>query len=359
MKVAQRENSVILLEDNYESKYQGFDPDSQESYIIMSNYTSAYVLQSAGLAMKIQDEYSKKARRVNKGVHRQSIWVLWRTGMPSVLTEIGYLTNPQEELFLGSDKGQTYMAACLFRAFRRYKDEVEGRKIVYDDELENQKPLEKEIHVSYKEQHSFPTESNDQLIKDDSNTVKVKVITDDPITKEVVNQLNNALDEETYKQKKYRQLIVLADLNFRNKNYSDAKSFYNQAINLNIFNDLYPSKRIKSLDSIENTQKNVIDPNIEMIQSPIKKEQIVFKVQFASSEKEIDYKSIYAQIKDVSFYRLGQLYKYTSGQFQTLDDAVKRQFELKEIGYKDSFVVAFKDGVRIDMTEAKKITGTK
>jgi len=359
MKVAQRENSVILLEDNYESKYQGFDPDSQESYIIMSNYTSAYVLQSAGLAMKIQDEYSKKARRVNKGVHRQSIWVLWRTGMPSVLTEIGYLTNPQEELFLGSDKGQTYMAACLFRAFRRYKDEVEGRKIVYDDEFENQKPLEKEIHVSYKEQHSFPTESNDQLIKDDSNTVKVKVITDDPITKEVVNQLNNALDEETYKQKKYRQLIVLADLNFRNKNYSDAKSFYNQAINLNIFNDLYPSKRIKSLDSIENTQKNVIDPNIEMIQSPIKKEQIVFKVQFASSEKEIDYKSIYAQIKDVSFYRLGQLYKYTSGQFQTLDDAVKRQFELKEIGYKDSFVVAFKDGVRIDMTEAKKITGTK
>ena len=59
----------------------------------MSNYTSAYVIQSASLAMKIQDEYAKKAGRIDKGVHRQSIWVLWRTAMPSILTEIGYLTN--------------------------------------------------------------------------------------------------------------------------------------------------------------------------------------------------------------------------------------------------------------------------
>jgi len=359
MKVAQRENSVILLEENYESKYQGFDPDSEESYIIMSNYTSAYVLQSAGLAMKIQDEYSKKASRVDKGVHRQSIWVLWRTGMPSVLTEIGYLTNPQEELFLGSDKGQTYMAACLLRAFRKYKDEVEGRKLIYDDEFENQKPLEKEVHRSYKEQIPVTTELNDQIIKDDSNTVKVKVIADNTLSNEVVNQLNNALDDEAYKQKKYRQLVVLADLNFRNKNYSDAKSFYNQAINLNISDDLYPSKRIKSLDSIENIIKNGGFSNIEMIQIPIKKEQIVFKVQFASSEKEMDYKTIYAQIKDLSFYKVGQLFKYTSGQFQTFEEATKRQIELRDIGFKDCFVIAFKEGLRIDITEAKKISETK
>jgi N-acetylmuramoyl-L-alanine amidase len=359
MKVAQRENSVILLEDNYESKYQGFDPDSEESYIIMSNYTSAYVLQSAGLAMKIQEEYSKKASRVDKGVHRQSIWVLWRTGMPSVLTEIGYLTNPQEELFLGSDKGQTYMAACLLRAFRKYKDEVEGRKQVYDDEFENQKPLEKEVHISYKEQIPVPTESNDQIIKSDSNTVKVEVIKDNPKSNEVVNQLNNALEDEAYKQKKYRQLVVLADLNFRNKNYSDAKSFYNQAINLNISNDLYPSKRIKSLDSIENIMKNVVDSNIDLIQPPIKKDQIVFKVQFASSEKEMDYKTTYSQLKDVSFYKVGQLFKYTSGQFQTFEEATQRQIELRDSGFKDCFVVAFKEGLRMDIMEAKKMIGTK
>lgn len=72
MKVATRENSAIFYEDEYEKKYGGFDPESEESYIIMSNYTSAYVIQSANLAMKIQEEYAKKAGRVDKGVHRQS-----------------------------------------------------------------------------------------------------------------------------------------------------------------------------------------------------------------------------------------------------------------------------------------------
>lgn len=362
MKVAQRENSVILLEDNYESKYQGFDPDSEESYIIMSNYTSAYVLQSAGLAMKIQDEYSKKASRVDKGVHRQSIWVLWRTGMPSVLTEIGYLTNPQEELFLGSEKGQNYMAACLFRAFRKYKDEVEVRKLNYDDEFENQKPLEKEVHISYKEQIPLQSEVVNDLnssIKNDSNTVNTKIIADNPMSNETVNQLNNALDDEMYKQKKYRQLIVLADLNFRNKNFGDAKSFYNQAIFLNIRADSYPSQQIKSIDSIDYAIKNNLVSNIEIIQNTIKNEQIIFKVQFSSSEKEIDYKVNYIQIKDVTFYKVGQIYKYTAGQFQTFEEATQRQMELRDIGFKDCFVVAFKDGIRMDITEAKKSIGTK
>ena len=153
--------------------------------------------------------------------------------------------------------------------------------------------------------------------------------------------------------------MVLADLNFRNKNYSDAKSFYNQAINLNISNDLYPSKRIKSLDSIENIMKNVVDSNIDLIQPPIRKDQIVFKVQFASSEKEMDYKTTYSQIKDVSFYKVGQLFKYTSGQFQSFEDATQRQIELRDSGFKDCFVVAFKEGLRMDITEAKKMTGTK
>lgn len=170
MKVAQRENSAMLLEDNYETKYQGFDPNSEESYIIMSNYTSSYVIQSASLALKIQDQYLNKAGRVDKGVHRQSIWVLWRTSMPSVLTEIGYLTNPQEEKFLGSEKGQSYLAACLFRAFRKYKDEQEGIKKNYDDEIENQVPLAKETYTISK----VSTEENVEEQKDEATDAVVK-----------------------------------------------------------------------------------------------------------------------------------------------------------------------------------------
>ena len=144
MKVATRENSAIFYEDDYEKKYGGFDPESEESYIIMSNYTSAYVIQSASLAMKLQEEYTRKAGRIDRGVHRQSIWVLWRTSMPSILTELGYLTNPLEEAFLGSEKGQDYLARAMFRGLRKYKDDVEGTRREYADEFELQEPLENE-----------------------------------------------------------------------------------------------------------------------------------------------------------------------------------------------------------------------
>jgi N-acetylmuramoyl-L-alanine amidase len=136
--VAKRENSAILLEDNYVKKYDGFDPNSDESYIIMSMFTDTYLEQSLSFASKVQKQYRGKAGRADKGVKRASLWVLWRTFMPSVLTEIGFLTNPEEEQFLGSNKGQDYIASGLFRAFREYKDEVEGVAKKYDDDFEKQ-----------------------------------------------------------------------------------------------------------------------------------------------------------------------------------------------------------------------------
>lgn len=382
MKVAQRENSVILLEDNYESKYQGFDPDSQESYIIMSNYTSAYVIQSAGLAMKIQEEYSKKASRVDKGVHRQSIWVLWRTAMPSILTEIGYLTNPQEEKFLGSEKGQDYMAACLFRAFRKYKNEVEGTKLTYNDDLENQKPLEKEVYIDSKDTSSVaveeeelekpkvdvkttidkPVENKDVALKKEKE-LRAKAIADS-IAKATTVQLNANNTEKESKLKKYKQLLVLADLNYKNKNYTDAKSFYNQAINLKVNEEKYPLKRIASVDSILAKQnvaievKEKVEPEKVLVTNP-SNSKVLFKVQFASNDKEVDSKLKYANVTDVWFYKMGAVYKYTSGNFKTFDDATKQQTKLKELGYKDCFVAAFKNDVRMDINEAKKLVDSK
>ncbi len=136
--VAKRENSAILLEDNYVQKYDGFDPNSDESYIIMSMFSDNYIEQSLNFASKVQKQFATKASRIDKGVKRASLWVLWRTYMPSVLTELGFLTNPKEEQFLGSSKGQDYMASSLFRAFREYKDEIEGTVKKYDDSFEKQ-----------------------------------------------------------------------------------------------------------------------------------------------------------------------------------------------------------------------------
>jgi N-acetylmuramoyl-L-alanine amidase len=106
----------------------------------MSMFADTYLDQSLSFASKVQKQYGEKIGRADKGVKRASLWVLWRTYMPSLLTEIGYLTNREEEFFLGSTKGQEYIASGLFRAFREYKDEIEGSVKKYDDAFEKQEP---------------------------------------------------------------------------------------------------------------------------------------------------------------------------------------------------------------------------
>ncbi len=123
--VAKRENSVILLEDNKET-YEGFDPKSPESYILFSLYQSAYLDNSLKLADKIEHQFKERVQRKSRGVRQAGFWVLYRTSMPSVLVETGYLSNINEEKYLNDSYGQTLIASGLFRAFRDYKNEIES-----------------------------------------------------------------------------------------------------------------------------------------------------------------------------------------------------------------------------------------
>ena len=118
--VAKRENSVILLEENYQEKYQGFDPESPEVNIMFEIMQEAYQENSIILAQNIEEQFSKRAGRSSRGVKQSSLWVLWNTAMPSVLIEIGYLTNPKEESELATAEVQDYIASAIFRAIRDY-----------------------------------------------------------------------------------------------------------------------------------------------------------------------------------------------------------------------------------------------
>lgn len=123
MRVAIKENSVILLEDNYEETYAGFDPTKPETWIAITLYQNTFLNQSISLAQKIQDEFKSRVKRKDRGVKQQPLYVTSRTAMPAVLVELGFLTNPTEEDFLNSESGQKYMASAIFRAFRDYKIE--------------------------------------------------------------------------------------------------------------------------------------------------------------------------------------------------------------------------------------------
>lgn len=128
LRIAQKENSVITFEENFEEKYEGFDPNSPESYIIFNFMQNAYLEQSTTLATLVQDQYTKRVGRKDRKVQQASFWVLAATSMPSILTELGFISNPDEEKFLISAKGQDYMASAIFRAVRAYKEEIEGKQ---------------------------------------------------------------------------------------------------------------------------------------------------------------------------------------------------------------------------------------
>jgi N-acetylmuramoyl-L-alanine amidase len=129
LEVAKKENAAITYEDDYEKKYQGYDPNSAESFIIFSYVQNTYLKQSLDFANSIQREFAGTAKRANRGVKQAGFLVLWKTAMPGVLIETGFISNPDEEKFLTSASGQSQIAASIFRAFHNYKLQIESRSL--------------------------------------------------------------------------------------------------------------------------------------------------------------------------------------------------------------------------------------
>ena len=118
--VAKRENSVITQEANYRTVYKNFDPNKSESYIIFEFMQDRNMKQSVEFARHIQSAYGDQGRK-NKGVHQAGFLVLRATAMPSVLTEVGFISNPEEERFLNSKEGVQKLARALYQGFCAYR----------------------------------------------------------------------------------------------------------------------------------------------------------------------------------------------------------------------------------------------
>jgi len=129
--VAMRENSVILLEEDYRTKYKGFDPKSIDSYIMFEFMQDKYIDRSVEFSSIIQKQFVN-CQRTDRGVRQAGFWVLHRSACPSVLVELGFITNPPEERYLTSERGQKELATAVFNAFVDYKrahDKKSGHKI--------------------------------------------------------------------------------------------------------------------------------------------------------------------------------------------------------------------------------------
>ena len=139
LEVAKKENAVILLEDDYNTTYEGFDPNLPESYIMFETMQEEFQGQSVMLASSIQNEFRDYAKRLDRSVKMAGFLVLRETTMPSVLIETGFISHNGERQYLTSEAGRTRLAYSIFRAFREYKSDIEQRSsfhLVTEDETE-------------------------------------------------------------------------------------------------------------------------------------------------------------------------------------------------------------------------------
>lgn len=268
--VAKRENSVILQEDNYSSKYDGFDPNDPESNIIFSLFQNAYSDQSLLLAASIEEEF-KTLKRFDRGVKQAGFLVLWKTAMPSVLTELGFISNPEEEQYLKSDAGQTDLAVSIYNAFAKYKSQYDNSSVY----------LEK-------------------------------------VPARPVQQTPQATDQV--------------------KQEPDS------------------AKKPEAPASIVTEEKAEVGSQKEP--APQTEEAgIVFKVQIKMSPKElvVNEKTFGKYFDKVSYYMHDGSYKYTVGAEKDYNSILKFFHEVKPT-YPGCFVIALKDGKRMDLSEAIKAT---
>ena len=126
MELIKSENSVIAYEEDYNTTYQGFDPYNPESYIIFSLVQNAHLEQSVHFAQLVQSALGRNPITVNRGVKQGGLVVLWGSAMPSVLVELGFLSNAKDRAVLTSEDGQQKLASALFKAFQQYKTAYDG-----------------------------------------------------------------------------------------------------------------------------------------------------------------------------------------------------------------------------------------
>ena len=318
MEVAKKENADILLEKGYKdnSDYQGFDPNSPESYVMFAMYQNAYLDKSLDFAGFIQDQYKSAIKTINRGVKQAEIFVLYKTAMPAVLTEVGFISNPEEEQYMMSDEGQAAIVSSIFKAFATYKSNVEGTKVPKDLKIElkgYKEKTKKEINtpVKSKPEEPAPTEPAKPAVE----KVPEAPTADQPTT------------------------------------------FVPSTAQTNVEPPLPMDEPKEALAPVQDSAPQVeVTPPTQNPAAEQQKRGVVYKVQFMTSGNALKENAReFKGITDYEYYLQRGTYCYTTGSFATAPEAVKHQKAVRERGFKDAFVVAFLDGERISLQKAKEL----
>lgn len=294
MEVAKTENADILLEEGYRDNadYKGFDPNSPESYVQFAMFQNAFIDRSLNFAGFVQRQYAKNIGTVNRGVKQAELFVLYKTTCPSVLTEIGFISNPDEELYMMSDAGQGTIAVCLLKAFAEYKAQLEGTKA----------PAKFEIDLPGYGKNA-------------------------PTKAELAEQNR------------------IADSLFHAEKAADSLAAVQAAED-----SLAAIQAAKAREAAEEAARR--DREAAEAQKP----EVTYRVQFLRSEKPLEPgDKKFRGVTGYDVYQADGYYCYTYGQCATTKEALRPQSEIRKRGFADAFVIAFYQGRRISIQQAREM----
>ena len=322
--VAKRENSVITLESDYQRTYEGFDPNKAESYVIFEIMQDHYMKQSVDLAQCIQKSY-KQAGRPDKGVHQAGFLVLRNTSMPSVLTELGFITTPSEEEYLNSEQGITEMSRSIYNGFLAFRRKYD--KTAHD--LPPDLPAKVEEAKPQLAQNT-PQTNEVEVVPVPTVPTERKVDTPAPETKPAPKETKPAPKDTkpTPKETKPAQKETKSAPKETKPAAKDTKP---------------AAKGSKSANGKKETAKKKPEP---------KGPKIVYRVQVGAGKKEISPKD--SQFKGLAITRVkeGSLYKYFYGSYSTYAEAQKGLRKAKE-KIPGAYLVAYVDGKTVSVQEAR------
>lgn len=316
--VAKRENSVILLEDNYTKRYEGFDPNSPESNIIFEFMTDKYMEQSLQFASFVQSGFSGVARRVDRGVLQAGFLVLRESGMPSVLIELGFINNPTEAKYLTSSTGQRNMASAIFSGLEKYKKEFDKKQ-------------GKSYATTSQSVKKEPAKSNDKILVEDEDDNSVSSQSSQDTNKTTQTGSNNR-PKYISKNTDVSQIATTANAGKK----PAVKQEEPKKTEVKSSSSTTPAKETKTATKVNNNTKTVVPSGTTE-----------YRVQFLTGGSKFASNSPkFKGLSPVGFYLDGSTYKYTYGSVTTEAEALKLQKEVRT-KFKDAFIVRFKNNVRI------------
>ncbi|WP_299534795.1 N-acetylmuramoyl-L-alanine amidase [Ulvibacterium sp.] len=312
--IAKKENSVIYLEDNYETRYADYDINSPESIIGLTIMQEEFLDQSILLAKIMQEKFSEKLKRNDRKVKQAGFIVLHQTFMPSVLVETGFLTNRSEGAYLNSQKGQSEMGTAIAEAILKYKGNVEANT--------SNVP----IQVQATPTPEVPPSNNEVVMEAEMEQ-----------TKEDVSDIKESGTPLGETQK---------------KDIPPSKTPEDTPKAIEIAQEETPQQNSSS-STIENP-KSMTPPKSK--ETSIKSlASIVFKIQLMASSKDLSpTPGNFKGLNKISKEPYLNLFRYLYGSTNSYKEAemLKSNADLK--GYTTSFIVAYKDGKRISVPEALK-----